>query len=125
MDNPLHPFPSSVDKPRNEMTDDELRKHEQDEFAQGPMRLLTEATTIGAPILIHLRNDHRLVAKVRAFDRHCNMVLESVKEYWREGGGGRGRGTKRRKGVERERHVSKMFLRGDSVILVVQPNVSM
>lgn len=118
----IHPFPSTIDKPKNEMTDDELRRHEQDEFARGPMRLLTAACTTSTPLLVHLRNDHRLVGKVRAFDRHCNLVMEGVREWWREGGGARGRGTKRRRGVERERHVSKMFIRGDSIILIVKPN---
>ena len=116
----VHPFPSPLgDTPKSEMNDEELRVHEQAEFAKGPMRVLT-----AAPILIHLRNDHRLLARVKAFDRHCNMVLEDVKEWWREGKGGKGRGKKRRLGRERERHVSKMFIRGDSVILVVKPQAT-
>ena len=121
MDPDIHPFPSSVDKPKSDMTDEELRRHEQDEFARGPMRLLTAACATHTPILVHMRNDHRLVGRVRAFDRHCNLVMEGVREWWREGGGGKGRGVKRRRGVERERHVPKMFIRGDSIIMVVQP----
>jgi small nuclear ribonucleoprotein D2 len=30
--------------------------------------------------LISCRNNHKLLARVKAFDRHCNMVLENVKE---------------------------------------------
>lgn len=51
-------------------------------------------------------------------DRHCNLLLEDVKEMWTEtsrGGKGRTKGT----AVNKDRFVSKMFLRGDSVILVV------
>ena len=45
-------------------------------------------------------------------------LLEDVKEMWTEtskGGKNRQRGT----AVNKERYVSKMFLRGDSVILIV------
>jgi len=45
------------------------------------------------------------------------MVLENVKEMWTEtpktAGGGKGRP------VNKDRFISKMFLRGDSVILVL------
>ena len=61
----------------------------------------------------------RLVARVKAFDRHCNMVLENVKEMWTEVPKS-GRGKKGARPVNRDRFVSKMFLRGDSVILVLR-----
>jgi small nuclear ribonucleoprotein (snRNP)-like protein len=35
-------------------------------------------------VLINCRNNHKLLARVKAFDRHCNMVLENVKEMWTE-----------------------------------------
>ena len=35
-------------------------------------------------VLINVRNNHKLLARVKAFDRHCNMVLENVKEVWTE-----------------------------------------
>ena len=31
-----------------------------------------------------LRNNKKLLGRVKAFDRHCNMVLEGVKEMWTE-----------------------------------------
>ena len=33
---------------------------------------------------IFLRNNKKLLGRVKAFDRHCNMVLEGVKEMWTE-----------------------------------------
>ena len=42
-------------------------------------------------VLINCRNNRKLLGRVKAFDRHCNMILENVKEFWTEvGGAGRG-----------------------------------
>lgn len=30
------------------------------------------------------RNNRKLLARVKAFDRHCNMILENVREMWTE-----------------------------------------
>ncbi len=35
-------------------------------------------------VLINCRNNKKLLCRVKAFDRHCNMVLENVKEMWTE-----------------------------------------
>uniref|UniRef100_M4BDU1 Small nuclear ribonucleoprotein Sm D2 n=1 Tax=Hyaloperonospora arabidopsidis (strain Emoy2) TaxID=559515 RepID=M4BDU1_HYAAE len=66
-------------------------------------------------VLINVRNNHKLLARVKAFDRHCNMVLENVKEMWTEVPKS-GKGKKAAKPVNKDRFVSKMFLRGDSII---------
>lgn len=71
------------------------------------------ATRTHTQVLISCRNNHKLLARVKAFDRHCNMVLENVKEMWTEKQGRQG------KTVNKDRFISKMFLRGDSVILVL------
>ena len=43
-------------------------------------------------VLINCRNNRKLLGRVKAFDRHCNMVLENVKEFWTEvRAGARGR----------------------------------
>lgn len=44
------------------------------------MSVLQDAVKNGTQVLISCRNNHKLLAKVRAFDRHSNMVLENVKE---------------------------------------------
>lgn len=69
-----------IDRPRNELTDTELERLEEYEFSNGPMSVLQDAVQQGTQVLISCRNNHKLLAKVRAFDRHSNMVLESVKE---------------------------------------------
>ena len=73
-------------------------------------------------VLINVRNNHKLLARVKAYDRHCNMVLENVKEMWTEYPKS-GKGAAKGRPVNKDRYISKMFLRGDSVILVLKnPN---
>jgi small nuclear ribonucleoprotein D2 len=84
-----------------------------DTFTSGPLSVLYRAVSTNTQVLINVRNNHKMLCRVKAFDRHCNMVLEDVKEMWSESVKG-GKGT-----VSKDRFVSKMFLRGDSVIIVV------
>ena len=96
----------------------------ENEFATGPLSLLLHSMKSNSQVLINVRNNHKLLARVKAFDRHCNMVLENVKEVWTEIPK-TGKGKKKSKPVNKERYISKMFLRGDSVILVLRnPNIS-
>lgn len=110
-------------KPKSEMNDDELKNLEEYEFTHGPMSLLSKALRTHTPILISCRNNRKLLARVKAFDRHSNMVLEQVREMWTEAGR-KGRGKKRSQATNKDRFISKMFLRGDSVILVVLPKAA-
>ncbi|EPZ32415.1 hypothetical protein ROZALSC1DRAFT_29421 [Rozella allomycis CSF55] len=105
-------------KYKSEMTPEELKALEEEEFQTGPLAALTHAVKTHNQVLISCRNNRKLLARVKAFDRHCNMVLEHVKEMWTENPK-TGAGKKRAKPVNRDRYISKMFLRGDSVILVV------
>ncbi|TXG63423.1 hypothetical protein EZV62_010417 [Acer yangbiense] len=70
-------------------------------------------------VLINCRNNKKLLGRVRAFDRHCNMVLENVREMWTEVPK-TGKGKKKALPVNKDRFISKMFLRGDSVIIVLR-----
>ncbi|KAJ1726677.1 Small nuclear ribonucleoprotein Sm D2 [Coemansia biformis] len=106
-------------KSKSEMTQEELIRIEEDEFTNGPLSVLQMAVTNNTQILISLRNNHKLLARVKAFDRHCNMVLENVKEMWTEVPKS-GKGMKRAAPINKDRFVSKMFLRGDSVIVVLR-----
>ena len=49
---------------------------------------------------------------------HSHRLLEDVKEMWTETSKG-GKANKRGTAVNKDRYVGKMFLRGDSVILIV------
>lgn len=64
------------------MSDLELAKLEEYEFAHGPLSVLQSAVQEHTPVLISCRNNKKLLARVKAFDRHSNMVLENVKEVW-------------------------------------------
>jgi hypothetical protein len=44
------------------------------EFESGPLAVLKLAVESGTQVLIKLRNDRALLARVKAFDRHWNMV---------------------------------------------------
>jgi len=92
-------------------------KKEEEEFATGPLSVLMHSVKHNTQVLINVRNNHKLLARVKAFDRHCNMVLENVKEIWTEvPKSGKGKA----KPINKERYISKMFLRGDSVIIVLK-----
>ena len=65
-------------------------------------------------------SDNTMIFTMFSFSyRHCNMVLENVKEMWTEVPK-TGKGKKKSKPVNKDRFISKMFLRGDSVILVLR-----
>ena len=95
---------------KNEMTPEERDAKEQEEFQTGPLRVLTDSVKNNTQVLINcryvlghyissasallftiskftvctFRNNKKLLGRVKAFDRHCNMVLEGVKEMWTE-----------------------------------------
>lgn len=106
-------------KPKSEMSADELQSREEEEFNTGPLSVLTQSVKNNTQVLINCRNNKKLLGRVKAFDRHCNMVLENVKEMWTELPRP-GKGKKKAKPVNKDRFISKMFLRGDAVILVVR-----
>lgn len=113
----------------------------QDDHDEGPLSVLKQSVKNNTQVLINVRNNHKLLARVKAYDRHCNMVspatsvlsffsktiltkdsyasqvLEHVKEMWSEIPKS---GKNSKKPVNKERFISKMFLRGDSVILVLR-----
>ena len=62
------------------MTEAEIRKVEATELSTGPLSVLTLAVKNHTQILINCRNNKKILAHVKAFDRHFNMVLENVKE---------------------------------------------
>jgi small nuclear ribonucleoprotein D2 len=105
-------------KPKVELSEEDQRQQEEQEFNTGPLSLLTQSVKNNTQILINCRNNRKLLGRVKAFDRHCNMVLENVKEMWTETPK-KGKG-KKAKPINKERYIAKMFLRGDSVILILR-----
>ncbi|KAI8387757.1 probable Small nuclear ribonucleoprotein Sm D2 [Nakaseomyces glabratus] len=101
-----------ISRPKSELSKEELEQLEEFEFKHGPMSLINDAMITRNPVIISLRNNHKLIARVKAFDRHCNLVLENVKELWTE--------KKNKQTINRERFISKLFLRGDSVIVILK-----
>jgi len=94
-------------------------KAEEERMRTGPLSVLTESVKSNTQVLINVRNNKKLLGRVKAFDRHCNMVLENVKEMWTEVPKS-GKGKRKAKPINRDRFISKMFLRGDSVIMVLR-----
>ncbi|CAN6235650.1 unnamed protein product, partial [Urochloa humidicola] len=94
-------------------------KKEEEEFSTGPLSVLMLSVKNNTQVLINCRNNKKLLGRVRAFDRHCNMVLENVREMWTEVPK-TGKGKKKALPVNKDRFISKMFLRGDSVIIVLR-----
>ena len=107
-----------VNKPKSDMTPEELAKREEEEFNTGPLSVLMQSVKNNTQVLINCRNNRKLLGRVKAFDRHCNMVLENVKELWTEVP--KSSKTKKAKPINKDRYIAKMFLRGDSVILVLR-----
>ena len=110
---------SLLNKPKSEMTPEELQKREEEEFNTGPLSVLTQSVKNNTQVLINCRNKKKLLGRVKAFDRHCNMVLENVKEMWTEVPKS-SKGKKKSKPVNKDCYISKIFLRGDSVIVVLR-----
>ncbi|CEL05124.1 Putative Small nuclear ribonucleoprotein sm d2 [Aspergillus calidoustus] len=93
-----------LQKPRSECTEYEIAQIEEYELSNGPLSLLQTAVRTNTQVLISLRSNRKLLARVKAFDRHSNMVLENVKEMWTEPQkAGKGRP------VNKDRFISKMY----------------
>ncbi|KAI6711446.1 small nuclear ribonucleoprotein Sm D [Marssonina coronariae] len=93
-------------KPRQELTEFEIAALEEHEFTSGPLSILQTAVRSHTQVLISCRNNRKLLARVKAFDRHCNMVLENVKEMWTETP--RTSAGKKGRAVNKDRFISKM-----------------
>ena len=84
------------------------------DFTEGPLKLLTDSVMNHTKILLDIegRGNRRIIAKIIRFDRHFNMVLTDVVEKWTE---------KRGRVLEhKERYLSKMFLPGHNVRVIVK-----
>lgn len=74
----------------------------------GPHKLMREAMVDSIPVLISYRDDHKFLGHLLWFDKHCNALLQHVREMWWSGG------------EIKEREIEGVFLRGDGVICVMK-----
>ena len=74
--------------------------------------------------LVAFVNDVVKTHKSFFFPFRFTRLLEDVKEMWTENSKG-GKGKTKGKAVNKDRYVSKMFLRGDSVIIIVSNPASL
>lgn len=55
---------------------------EEKALAEGPLSILTQAVNKKTPVLVSCRNNKKLFGRVKAFDKHFNMIMEDVQELW-------------------------------------------
>ncbi|ORM40275.1 Vacuolar protein-sorting-associated protein 11 -like protein [Babesia sp. Xinjiang] len=82
----------------------------------GPLSVLEACVRDNSQVLINCRSNRKLLGRVKAFDRHFNMILTDVREMWTE----TSRGGGKKKHVNKDRYISRLFLRGDSIIVVLK-----
>jgi len=116
---PSSPSPSSSPPHVSAAAGSPPEEKQEEDFTTGPLSVLMQSVKQNTQVLINCRNNKKLLGRVKAFDRHCNMVLENVQEMWTEQPK-TGKGKKKAKPINKDRFISKMFLRGDSVILVLR-----
>ncbi|KAK2959339.1 putative Small nuclear ribonucleoprotein Sm D2 [Blattamonas nauphoetae] len=90
-----------------------------DDFSKGPFSLLFESVNQHTQILVTCRNNRKILGRLKAFDRHMNLIMESATEFWTENPK-KGKGLKKAKAGTQKRLLPKLFVRGDSVILVIR-----
>lgn len=68
---------SLAQKPKSEMTPEELAKREEEEFNTGPLSVLTQSVKNNTQVLINCRNNKKLLGRVKAFDRFDSTHFKS------------------------------------------------
>ena len=84
------------------------------EYQEGPLSMLRECVEDKTKVIIDIggKGDKKLIAQVVSFDHRFNMILCDIVEEWTER---RGRVIEHRK-----RNISKMFLPGHNVRVIVK-----
>ena len=59
---------SLVNKPKSELTPEELEERERHEFQTGPLSVLTESVKNNTQVLINCRNNRKLMARVKVLE---------------------------------------------------------
>ena len=77
-----------------------------------PFSLLADTIALNRPIIIFTRNNKKLFGHIRAFDKHMNLALENVRELFSFK-------DNNKNTTYHERYISKLILRGDTIILLL------
>ena len=94
------------------MAEEKTPEEKERELLAGPLSMLVEASKTNGQLLVNVRNNHKLLGRLKAFDKHCNLILLDVKEMWTVN-------TPGQKPVNKDRFLPKHFVRGDSVICIM------
>lgn len=62
-------------------------KNTEAEIKVGPLSILQQSVLNQTQVLINCRNNKKLLGRVHSFDRHMNLILENVREMWKERAG--------------------------------------
>ncbi|CAD7669005.1 unnamed protein product [Nyctereutes procyonoides] len=100
-----------VNKPKSEMTIEELQKWEEEGFNRGPLSVLTQSVKNNPHVFINCLSNKKLPGRRKASDRHCNRMSENMKEMWAKVTKS-DKGRKKSKPVGQDPHISRMFLWG-------------
>jgi small nuclear ribonucleoprotein (snRNP)-like protein len=68
---------------KSDMDEGQIKELEEQQISQGPLSVLQQSVRNNTQVLISLRNNKKLLARVKAFDRHANMVSGSSFLYRR------------------------------------------
>lgn len=67
---------------KSDLDEGQIRELEEYEVSQGPLSVLQQSVRNNTQVLISLRNNKKLLARVKAFDRHANMVSRPGVLWW-------------------------------------------
>eukprot|EP01056_Protomagalhaensia_sp_Gyna25_P000236 Protomagalhaensia_sp_Gyna_25__235@NODE_110_length_5202_cov_62_946736_g87_i0_p5_GENE_NODE_110_length_5202_cov_62_946736_g87_i0NODE_110_length_5202_cov_62_946736_g87_i0_p5_ORF_typecomplete_len130_score6_10LSM/PF01423_22/4_4e12_NODE_110_length_5202_cov_62_946736_g87_i034723861 len=108
---------------------------------EGPLSLLAACVRDNCQVLVNCRHNRKILGRVsqarsplylpralmclsqiKAFDRHCNLLLTDAREMWTETTtvSGSDGAKKAKRTINKDRYISRMLLRGDSVIAVLR-----
>jgi len=111
-----HPSNTCTKRNNTEVASLSMSANLTEDLEHGPLSVLVSAIKTNSQVLVNCRNNRKLLGRIKAFDRHLNLLLENVKEVWTEQNGQK---KSRMHANNKDRFISKLFLRGDSIILVL------
>ncbi|RVD92745.1 hypothetical protein TUBRATIS_007340 [Tubulinosema ratisbonensis] len=87
----------------------EIKEYKSKILKEGPFKLLYKAKTEHLKIVIGLKNNHKIYANLKEYDRHFNFILLDALEIFKRKGKGK---------QVTHRKLGDIYLRGDNVVLI-------